>query len=80
MSPSSRQQVTCFIQKYNTDSYFQLIVQLFENNVHCYIFLAVLEQKMATIENAPTYFRSMLLLFGIETALENLIKVVGLEK
>uniref|UniRef100_A0A8B9RXE3 Centromere protein P n=1 Tax=Accipiter nisus TaxID=211598 RepID=A0A8B9RXE3_9AVES len=40
----------------------------------------VLEQKMATIENAPACFRSMLLLFGIETALENLIKVVGLEK
>uniref|UniRef100_A0A8C0HSE4 Centromere protein P n=1 Tax=Buteo japonicus TaxID=224669 RepID=A0A8C0HSE4_9AVES len=40
----------------------------------------VLEQKMATIENAPACFRSMLLLFGIEAALENLIKVVGLEK
>ncbi|XP_009327544.1 PREDICTED: centromere protein P [Pygoscelis adeliae] len=40
----------------------------------------VLEQKMATIENAPASFRSMLLLFGIETAIENLIKVVGLEK
>ncbi|XP_074952676.1 centromere protein P isoform X2 [Phalacrocorax aristotelis] len=39
----------------------------------------VLEQKMATIENAPTRFRSMLLLFGIETAIENLIKVVALE-
>ncbi|KAM9276860.1 centromere protein P [Morus bassanus] len=40
----------------------------------------VLEQKMVTIENAPTRFRSMLLLFGIETAIENLIKVVALEK
>ncbi|XP_062441218.1 centromere protein P [Rhea pennata] len=40
----------------------------------------VLEQKIATIENAPTCFRSMLLLFGIETAIENLIKVVGLKK
>ncbi|KAM6248214.1 centromere protein P isoform 1-T3 [Spheniscus humboldti] len=40
----------------------------------------VLEQKMATIENAPASFRSMLLLFGIETAIENLIKVVALEK
>nr|XP_009686399.1 PREDICTED: centromere protein P [Struthio camelus australis]XP_009686401.1 PREDICTED: centromere protein P [Struthio camelus australis]XP_009686402.1 PREDICTED: centromere protein P [Struthio camelus australis] len=40
----------------------------------------VLEQKIATVENAPTCFRSMLLLFGIETAVENLIKVVGLKK
>ncbi|XP_021265173.1 centromere protein P isoform X1 [Numida meleagris] len=40
----------------------------------------VLEQKKAAIENAPTCFRSMLLLFGIETAIENLIRVVGLEK
>ncbi|KGL75675.1 Centromere protein P [Tinamus guttatus] len=40
----------------------------------------VLEQTRATIENAPTCFRSMLLLFGIETAIENLIKVVGLKK
>ncbi|XP_040425125.1 centromere protein P isoform X3 [Cygnus olor] len=40
----------------------------------------VLEQKMAPIENAPTGFRSMLLLFGIETTIENLIKVTGLEK
>ncbi|KAM6062167.1 centromere protein P isoform 1-T1 [Chlamydotis macqueenii] len=40
----------------------------------------VLEQKVATTENAPARFRSMLLLFGIETAIENLIKVVGLEK
>ncbi|GAB0194701.1 centromere protein P [Grus japonensis] len=40
----------------------------------------VLQQKMATIETAPARFRSMLLLFGIETAIENLIKVVGLEK
>nr|XP_005025684.3 centromere protein P [Anas platyrhynchos]XP_012960637.3 centromere protein P [Anas platyrhynchos]XP_027323471.2 centromere protein P [Anas platyrhynchos] len=40
----------------------------------------VLERKMAPFENAPTCFRSMLLLFGIETAIENLIKVAGLEK
>ncbi|XP_025916945.1 centromere protein P isoform X1 [Apteryx rowi] len=40
----------------------------------------VLEQNITTIENAPTCFRSMLLLFGIETAIENLIKVVGLKK
>nr|XP_025971758.1 centromere protein P [Dromaius novaehollandiae] len=39
----------------------------------------VLEQKIATTENAPTCFRSMLLLFGIETAIENLIRVVGLK-
>uniref|UniRef100_A0A8C6YZ64 Centromere protein P n=1 Tax=Nothoprocta perdicaria TaxID=30464 RepID=A0A8C6YZ64_NOTPE len=40
----------------------------------------VLEQTRATIENAPTCFRSMLLLFGIEAAIENLIKVVGLKE
>ncbi|XP_068276010.1 centromere protein P [Nyctibius grandis] len=40
----------------------------------------VLEQKMATIENMPAHFRSMLLLFGIETAIENLIRVVSMEK
>ncbi|XP_035193283.1 centromere protein P [Oxyura jamaicensis] len=40
----------------------------------------VLTQKMAPIENAPTCFRSMLLLFGIETTIENLIKVTGLAK
>ncbi|XP_009995215.1 PREDICTED: centromere protein P [Chaetura pelagica] len=40
----------------------------------------VLDQKMATTDNAPTRFRSLLLLFGIETAIENLIKVVGLHK
>ncbi|XP_009986163.1 PREDICTED: centromere protein P [Tauraco erythrolophus] len=40
----------------------------------------VLQQKMATIENVPARFRSMLLLFGIESAIENLIRVVGLGK
>ncbi|XP_027648179.1 centromere protein P isoform X2 [Falco peregrinus] len=39
-----------------------------------------LEQKMATIENAPSHFRSVLLLLGIEAAIDNLIKVVGSEK
>lgn len=39
-----------------------------------------LEEKKASIDNAPACFRSMLLLFGIETAIENLIQVVGLEK
>ncbi|KAM6344372.1 centromere protein P isoform 2-T4 [Alca torda] len=39
----------------------------------------VLEQKMATIENAPARFRSMLVLFGIEAAIENLIKAVALQ-
>uniref|UniRef100_A0A8C3PZ02 Centromere protein P n=1 Tax=Chrysolophus pictus TaxID=9089 RepID=A0A8C3PZ02_CHRPC len=38
------------------------------------------EQKKAAIDNAPTCFRSMLLLFGIETAIENLIQVFSLEK
>lgn len=55
-------------------------VQLFKNTVHCYVFLAVLEQNRATIENAPARFRSMLLLFGIETAIENLIKALDSEK
>uniref|UniRef100_A0A8C3KQL1 Centromere protein P n=1 Tax=Calidris pygmaea TaxID=425635 RepID=A0A8C3KQL1_9CHAR len=35
---------------------------------------AILEQNMATIENAPTHFRSLLLLLGIEAAIENLIR------
>ncbi|XP_040449463.1 centromere protein P [Falco naumanni] len=39
-----------------------------------------LAQKMATIERAPSHFRSMLLLLGIEAAIDNLIKVVGSEK
>ncbi|KAM6301022.1 centromere protein P [Aegotheles albertisi] len=39
----------------------------------------VLQQKMTSIENAPTRFRSLLLLSGIETAIDNLIKVVSLE-
>ncbi|XP_042736027.1 centromere protein P [Lagopus leucura] len=38
------------------------------------------EQKKAAIDNAPTCFRSMLLLFGIETAIENLIQAFSLEK
>uniref|UniRef100_A0A669PVG8 Centromere protein P n=1 Tax=Phasianus colchicus TaxID=9054 RepID=A0A669PVG8_PHACC len=40
----------------------------------------VSEQKKAAIDNAPTCFRSMLLLFGIETAIENLIQAFNLEK
>ncbi|XP_062486665.1 centromere protein P isoform X1 [Pezoporus occidentalis] len=40
----------------------------------------VLDQNMATIENAPTYFRSMLLLVGIEEAIENLVNVFGSER
>ncbi|XP_057259170.1 centromere protein P isoform X2 [Pezoporus wallicus] len=40
----------------------------------------VLDQKMATIENAPTCFRSMLLLVGIEEAIENLVNVFGSER
>ncbi|KAM6387669.1 centromere protein P isoform 1-T4 [Pluvialis apricaria] len=39
----------------------------------------VLEQKKPTTENAPARFRSLLLLLGIEAAIENLIKAVGLE-
>ncbi|PKU28710.1 centromere protein p [Limosa lapponica baueri] len=37
----------------------------------------VLEQNMATIENAPARFRSLLRLFGIEAAIENLIRAVA---
>ncbi|KAM8995064.1 centromere protein P isoform 4-T6 [Ara ararauna] len=40
----------------------------------------VLEQKMAAIENAPAHFRSMLLLVGIEEAIENLVSVFGSER
>ncbi|XP_061312187.1 centromere protein P isoform X2 [Pezoporus flaviventris] len=40
----------------------------------------VLDQKMATIENAPTRFRSMLLLVGIEEAIENLVNIFGSER
>lgn len=34
---------------------------------------------MATVENAPARFRSMLILLGIEAAIENLIKAVALQ-
>ncbi|XP_068014140.1 centromere protein P [Melanerpes formicivorus] len=37
----------------------------------------VLEQNKGSIEDAPRRFRSLLGLFGIETAIESLIKVVG---
>ncbi|KAK2534463.1 hypothetical protein Q9966_007115 [Columba livia] len=40
----------------------------------------VLEQNRATVENAPAHFRSLLLLLGAETAIENLIKALDLEK
>ncbi|XP_032555445.1 LOW QUALITY PROTEIN: centromere protein P [Chiroxiphia lanceolata] len=36
----------------------------------------VLEQKMTRVESVPARFRSMVLLLGIEAALENLIKVL----
>ncbi|KAJ7424724.1 centromere protein P-like protein [Willisornis vidua] len=36
----------------------------------------VLEQKMARAGNVPAQFRSMVLLLGIEAAMENLINVV----
>ncbi|XP_023791349.1 centromere protein P-like [Cyanistes caeruleus] len=39
----------------------------------------VLEQRMS-VESIPGRFRSALRLFGIEAAIENLIKVVGSEK
>ncbi|NXK65912.1 CENPP protein, partial [Sylvietta virens] len=40
----------------------------------------VLEQRMMAVENIPGCFRSVLRLFGIEAAIENLIKVLGSEK
>ncbi|NWZ66924.1 CENPP protein, partial [Acrocephalus arundinaceus] len=40
----------------------------------------VMEQRMMTVENIPGSFRSMLRLFGIEAAIENLISVLGSEK
>ncbi|XP_064524252.1 centromere protein P [Pseudopipra pipra] len=36
----------------------------------------VLEQKMTRVESVPARFRSMVLLLGIEAALENLVKVL----
>ncbi|XP_033921820.1 centromere protein P isoform X2 [Melopsittacus undulatus] len=40
----------------------------------------VLDQKMAAIENAPTRFRSMLLVVGIEEAIENLVNIFVSER
>ncbi|XP_053844986.1 centromere protein P [Vidua macroura] len=40
----------------------------------------VLEQKMRRVESIPGNFRSALRLFGIEAAIENLIKVLGSEE
>ncbi|NXA68400.1 CENPP protein, partial [Mohoua ochrocephala] len=40
----------------------------------------VLEQRMAGVESIPGSFRSALRLFGIEAAIENLIKVLGSEE
>ncbi|XP_041315707.1 centromere protein P [Pyrgilauda ruficollis] len=40
----------------------------------------VLEQRMRSVESIPGRFRSALQLFGIEAAIENLIKVLGSEK
>lgn len=74
------QQVICPTLKCRADSCSekqQICVKI--TSVFC-IFLVALEQKKASIDNAPACFRSMLLLFGIETAIENLIQVVGLEK
>ena len=74
------QQVICPTLKCRADSCFekqQICVKI--TSVFC-IFLVALEEKKASIDNAPACFRSMLLLFGIETAIENLIQVVGLEK
>uniref|UniRef100_A0A8C5UEQ1 Centromere protein P n=1 Tax=Malurus cyaneus samueli TaxID=2593467 RepID=A0A8C5UEQ1_9PASS len=44
------------------------------------VFPAVLEQRMTSVESIPGSFRSALGLFGIEAAIENLIKVLGSEK
>ncbi|NXR68315.1 CENPP protein, partial [Rhadina sibilatrix] len=40
----------------------------------------VMEQRMATVESIPGCFRSVLRLFGIQAAIENLIKLLGSEK
>ncbi|NXC56157.1 CENPP protein, partial [Aleadryas rufinucha] len=40
----------------------------------------VLEQRMTSVESIPGSFRSALGLFGIEAAIENLIKVLGSEE
>ncbi|NXH27875.1 CENPP protein, partial [Myiagra hebetior] len=40
----------------------------------------VLEQRMTSVESIPGNFRSALRIFGIEAAIENLIKVLGSEK
>ncbi|XP_053911653.1 centromere protein P-like [Cuculus canorus] len=40
----------------------------------------VLEHKMVTLRKAPRHFRSLLLLLGVEAAIENLIRVVGLRE
>ncbi|NWT58774.1 CENPP protein, partial [Erythrocercus mccallii] len=40
----------------------------------------VMEQRMTTVESIPGCFRSVLRLFGIEAAIESLIKVLGSEK
>ncbi|NXN82524.1 CENPP protein, partial [Bombycilla garrulus] len=40
----------------------------------------VLEQRMTSVESIPGSFRSALRLFGIEAAIENLVKVLGSEK
>ncbi|XP_048714327.1 centromere protein P [Caretta caretta] len=39
-----------------------------------------LQDKKAAVENGPQCFRNMLLLLGIEAAIESLIKSVGMEK
>lgn len=56
------------------------LLQLLENNLHCSVFPAVLEQRMTSVESIPSSFRSALRLFGIEAAIENLIKVLGSEE
>lgn len=40
----------------------------------------VLEQRMRSVESIPGRFRSAVRLFGIEAAIENLIKVLGSEE
>ncbi|RMC00083.1 hypothetical protein DUI87_23493 [Hirundo rustica rustica] len=40
----------------------------------------VMEQRMTTVESIPGCFRSLLRLFGIEAAIENLIQVLDSEK
>lgn len=50
------------------------------NDQPCCVCPAVMEQRMTTVGSLPGGFRSLLRLFGIEAAIENLITVLASEK